>query len=314
MGDAAKVAAKAARYIKLGSRGAWESLCFKEATLRLGYHEVPHDMALCGDKEAIRTIFSHPGSGTASDHARQVLAFYDPNPELLWITFADGYLWWCFAEPVVEYLGNDENLHPHGSRLRRVKGKWSNQSICGKPLRILDLNGELTKIAGYQGTICNVKPALLDYLLRKINDEPIPAVAAAQESQATLENAICDLLKLLHWKDFELLVDLIFSQSGWQRVSVVGDGLKTTDIELVLPSTGERAMVQVKSKTNQQQLDEYVEQFTRWGLSRLFYVYHSFSSSELQTSDVRVTLIGPEKLSAMVLRAGLVEWLIKKVG
>jgi hypothetical protein len=110
-------------------------------------------------------------------------------------------------------------------------------------------------------------------------------------------------------------VELIFSHSGWQRVSVVGDGLKTTDIELLLPVTGERAMVQVKSQTSQAQLDDYIAAFTRWDMQRLFYVYHTLNDAmALDAEDPRVTLIGPEKLCTMVLRAGLVEWLMSKVG
>ena len=49
----------------------------------------------------------------------------------------------------------------------------------------------------------------------------------------------------------------------------LGDGLKTTDIELLLPVTGERAMVQVKSQTSQAQLDDYIAAFARWDMQRL---------------------------------------------
>jgi hypothetical protein len=108
---------------------------------------------------------------------------------------------------------------------------------------------------------------------------------------------------------------LIFSHSGWQRVSLVGEESKTTDIELLLPVTGERAMVQVKSQTSQAQLDDYIAAFSRWDMQRLFYVYHTLNNAlALNTEDSRVTLIGLEKLSTMVLRAGLVEWLMGKVG
>jgi len=40
-------------------------------------------------------------------------------------------------------------------------------------------------------------------------------------------------------------------------LSSSGGNQKTIDIEMILPSTGERAFVQVKSSTNQVQLDEY---------------------------------------------------------
>jgi fatty-acyl-CoA synthase len=41
-------------------------------------------------------------------------------------------------------------------------------------LRISELNGNLTSVARYQGTICDVRE--FDYLLRKINDIDVPEV------------------------------------------------------------------------------------------------------------------------------------------
>lgn len=65
-------------------------------------------------------------------------------------------------------------------------------------------------------------------------------------------------MRLLTWQDFELLVDLVFSSSGWRRLSQVGRTQKTIDLELVLPSTAERAFVQVKSQATRASLDDYV--------------------------------------------------------
>lgn len=42
----------------------------------------------------------------------------------------------------------------------------------------------------------------------------------------------------------------------------------------------------------------------------MFYVYHS---GEADTDDERVTVIGPHKLAEMVVDAGLINWLIRKV-
>ena len=48
---------------------------------------------------------------------------------------------------------------------------------------------------------------------------------------------IVALLALLHWRDFELLVELVFGQSGWRQVGASGGVQKTVDMELVLPTT-----------------------------------------------------------------------------
>ena len=68
----------------------------------------------------------------------------------------------------------------------------------------------------FRGTICKVEP--MDYLLRKLNDELTPEVAAAEEAEAAIIGAIMAMMRLLTWQDFELLVDLVFSASGWRRV------------------------------------------------------------------------------------------------
>ncbi len=308
-----KVTAKTGRYIKLGSGGRWENLCLKDGTLRLGYYEIPHEAALKGDLQAIKSHYPDSKAGAASNHARQILNFYDVSDDVIWFTFANGFLWWCKAEPVIEYLGNDKQKFPDGSRLRRTKGQWYNTNINGTPLRMTELNGEFVKIAGFQGTICDTKPHLLNYILNKINNENSSEMETAQQAVSHLLASLQPIIKSLHWKDFETLVDLIFSRSGWQRVSIVGETMKTADIELVMPVTGERAMVQVKSQTNQVELEEYIDAFDSWEIPRLFYVYHTSKHPiSLKSPDSRITLVGPEQIASFVLDAGLVEWLLKK--
>jgi hypothetical protein len=106
-------------------------------------------------------------------------------------------------------------------------------------------------------------------------------------------------------------VDLVFSTSGWRRQGPVGKTQKTLDLDLTLPSTGERAFVQVKSKTTSAELAEYITKFNDLGLyGRMFYVFHSGVAN---TDDDRVIVVGPDKLAELVLDAGLANWLIRKV-
>ena len=83
------------------------------------------------------------------------------------------------------------------------------------------------------------------------------------------------------------------------------------DLDLALPSIGERAFVQVKSRTTSAELADYIRRLDELGpYDRMFYVFHS---GEAKGDDERVTIIGPEKLAEMVVDAGLVIWLIRKV-
>jgi len=90
----------------------------------------------------------------------------------------------------------------------------------------------------------------------------------------------------------------------------VGKTQKTLDLDLVLPSTGQRAFVQVKSKTTTGELNEYAAAIQDGPYDRMFYAFHSGTA---ETSDSRVTVIGPEQLSDLVMDAGLAGWLIRKV-
>jgi hypothetical protein len=155
----------------------------------------------------------------------------------------------------------------------------------------------------FRGTICEVRA--FDYLLRKLGDELLPEVACAKEAERGLLIANSGLMRLLTWQDFELLVDLVFSASGWRRISVVGKTQKTVDLELVLPTTGERAFVQVKSEANNASVAEYVARLSDMpAYARMFFVWHTGSVDEGKSLNL-VTLVGPERLSRMVLDAGL---------
>ncbi len=307
------VEAKSARYIKLGEKGVWDRRCIREeGTMRLGYYEVPHELALARDFDKLKQLFVDHGfkGSTPANHARAVFDFYFAEPDTLWITFSDGYLWWCFAEPEVEYFMKEGMEEGEGSRLRRTVDGWHNTSVGGTPLLIRDLNGALTGVASYQMTVCSVKA--FEYLLRKINDEELPEVAEARKRRSGLLDSTQSLMKLLTWKDFELLVELVFSQSGWRRTSETGGSQKTVDIELELPSTGERSFVQVKSRTTQKELDGYVRDLVGRPEGRMFYAYHSGPKNP-SCEEPRVTLLGPDRLAEMSLNAGLFDWLLNKV-
>src|SRR5436190_12543202 len=144
-----------------------------------------------------------------------------------------------------------------------------------------------------------------------MNGEKTPQVERALDAIRAVKSSARELMRLLEPRDFEMLVDLVFSTSGWRRQGIVGKTQKTLDLDLTLPSTGERAFVQVKSKTTSAELAEYVGKIDELGsYDRMFYVYHS---GEASTEDDRVVVLGPEGIAGLVLDAGLANWLIRKV-
>jgi hypothetical protein len=300
------VTAKRAFYIKLGRGGIWEDECFREGILRFGYSDTPHELCIARDWAAIREFWTdlRGNAATATNDTRQIQAFYETSEEDLFITFARGLLHWCRPSGPVELL-------PDGGHLRSTAAGWSTSSSNGQMLSSDKISGNLLKVQMFRGTICQVKP--FEYLLRKLNDELSPEVAAAEGAERTLMRAVEGLMHLLTWQDFELLVDLMFAASGWRRIGILGRTQKSVDLELVLPTTGERAFVQIKSKADSQTFQEYRSRFEHANIyARMFLVWHTGTLESNKVSDA-ITLISPDRLSKMVIDAGLSSWLREKV-
>jgi hypothetical protein len=182
----------------------------------------------------------------------------------------------------------------------------------GHPLLTNALRGSLTTTAGFRGTICRVRE--FDYLLRRLNGEETATNEAVRVARSKLIETLIPLIPGLHWKDFELLVELVMTQGGWRRVSATGGTQHTIDLELELPLTGERALVQVKSQLDRQTAEKVATDLAEAaGGSRVFIVYHT-PSEPLTVDQENVTLIGPKALAEHVVDLGLTTWVMVKVG
>jgi len=297
------------RYIKLGEGGRWEKECLEKGIIRFGFSSSSDErFRLCRARrwdELIKSFITHGKTkGTATRFTNETRLFFEDDGSMLWITFMGERLCWGMLE------SSPPERHTDGDGVwRTVVSGWQWKDLKGEPLTKDRLSGALTKLAAYRGTSCDVDVA--DYVIRRINGQKTPEVENAVVAQEKMRESVLELMKLLGPQDFETLVDLVFSTSGWRRQGIVGKTQKTLDLDLILPSTGERAFVQVKSKTTSAELAEYVGNLDEHEhYDRMFYVFHS---GEADTDDERVNTIGPDKLAELVLDAGLVNWLIRKV-
>ncbi len=169
---------------------------------------------------------------------------------------------------------------------------------------------------GFRGTICSVKE--FEYLVQKINGKVLNANEEATDALSILEDKIEVLICSLHWKDFEILVDLIFRQAGWHRMGTVGGTEKTLDLDLLSPITSERYAVQVKSKASLAQFKNYQQRFEDMlGYRRSYFVVHSPSKDLIQAEDQMsddFQLWLPKQLAVLAVRYGLADWIIGKAG
>jgi hypothetical protein len=303
------IRAAQALYIKLGRGGQWEEECLCEGTLRFGYRETPHELCLNGRWEDVRREREERrgSQGTATSDTTQIRYFYEAGDDTIWVTFARHSLWWCFADPEVRLLSDS-------SKERSVKGKWSNRDINQRELVMSSLSGSLLAMQGFRGTICTVKEVA--YLLARINGTERPETKQAGLALTELAQRLEAVIRTLTWRDFELLIDLLFRHAGWQRVSTVGSTMKAIDLDLISPITQERFGVQVKAKADRRFFEEYRRErlADMQGFAKFYFAVHTPSDDllGLSTTDTDVELLLPSRIADLAASYGLASWIIEK--
>ncbi|MHC8337776.1 hypothetical protein [Pseudomonas sp. HLT2-19-2] len=297
------------RFIKLGEGGKWEASCIEHGTIRLGYRSPHHQDALDGNWEILRDYWFKERKGkqaSTSNSVKQIRDFYELDESCLWITFYKKRLYWCHAHKTVAEIEDK-------SRIRDVIGQWSSVDIHGNPLRVENIDGRVTKVQGYRGTICSVE--MQDYLIKKINGHTIEQVNNTKETLQKLIYEVEELIRGLWWHDFELLIDLIFSKSGWQRFSVLGKTEKDIDLDVYSPSTQKRAFVQIKSSTSKSDFELYLNSFNEYDqFDEMYFIYHTCADdlSAVVTDHKNIHIWNLFRIAGLVVNSGLAEWLINK--
>lgn len=225
------------------------------------------------------------------------------------MTTANGHLWWAFAEGPVLAIANAGLDGP--TRYRRTRAGWCKTSLTGDPLALRSLSSALTRTASYQMTICAINHE--DYLLRRIRGEADPLHAEASALKVAMQQIGLRMIRQLDWRDFETLADLIFARGGWQRNSVLGKDQADVDLILTQPTIGETAWVQIKSKTSQAALNDYLGRFWRDGsCDRFFFVCHSAAGALSLPTEPGLHLWSDGRLAEAAIDAGLYSWLIDR--
>lgn len=303
----------AIRFIRFGEGSSWATRAFDTGTILFKYRNVSHDACAAGDWDDVRRQLLADGRkvGAIGNDIRELRDFYELD-DCLWVTIADGHLWWAFGEGSVLPTGDDGADQPF--RYRSTVDAWRRHDLKGEPLTLHRLSSALTKVNSYQRSLCRFGQNE-GYLLRKIRGERLPQAELAQTTANELEHALASLVPHLDWRDLEILVDLIFTQGGWRRVSALGTGETDLDLLLANPITGERAWVQIKSSANQSSLDDYLDRFRRHGTAERFYfICHSPKGKLTLPDELIAQLWTAPELGRQALLAGLADWVIARTG
>ena len=255
--------------------------------------------------EMLRPLSKSPG--TATSDLRALQRFVLSKGDDIWITFHDSRMWWG-------RLHEGEIAQDERSKYRAVVGGWSDKSATGSVLLINQLPGSLAQVQGFRATICKVHA---DEVLRRVlSATPSPEFEAVRVARSTLAAEVEKAIRLLHWKDFELLVDLVFRQSGWRRTSLLGETMKSVDLELEDTVSGDKYQVQVKSRADQNVLSACQADFCVESFRRFYLVVHTPEGGledVVTPSDADVQLVKTDRLATMVVDAGLTGWLLDKI-
>lgn len=296
-------------YIKLGEGGKYEEECIKqEQTIKIDFREVPHDLCINKKWDEVKEFYKdkHIVQNAATGFVNQLRMFYESSENTLWITFHDGALWWCFCDTKVI-------LNADGTKIRKVKGKWSsNEDVNGNPTLSIDkISGELSKTQAYRGTICEIKGDIVQYAQNRINEVKSDTVIETENALKQLKTLLSKLIKDLYWKDFELLIDLIFTQGGWQKIALAGGTQKDFDLYLLQPITKEKAVVQIKSEFKKVEFDTYKKTLEDYKTDRIYYISHSEKGGKIEI-DTKINLWFREDIVEYVINFGLINWIIEK--
>jgi hypothetical protein len=301
------------RYVKNGEGGRWWKTAKERAQVHLGWSGVPRELLERRDLRAIEAlpaaIFGTKPSASTRDR-RALMTLLDRPSQHLWITFQDGFLWWTTVGDRVEVNPEGESRE-QGHFWLVCNRPWSNRSLGGKPLATADLPGTATTTAGFQGTVC--EPAGWRTILRLIQDEQHPDAAAASVARQAYKDAVGKLVAHLYAKDFEVLIDLILSRSGWARIAKLGGATEGVDVEAENATTGEIAFVQVKSVADQRVLADYIERFQarRERYARMIFAVHSPRGDLHAPGDLPVHVWDLDRIADLVVALGLGDWVAR---
>lgn len=306
-----KINFKRAFYLKLGKQGVWEDELKKSDKARIGWSNIKTLDIQEKNWEKIRNLIDidfqtrEKKTGATQDY-NALKTFCEATENDIFITFYKGKLYWC----ILDNLGLQED---ELSKFRTTKISWNCTNIKGETLYTNKISGRISKTQGFRATLCKIEEK--DSLYRIINAETNPIIEQIIQKKNELASHLEKAFKELHWSDHEVLADLIFRQSGWRRISLIGEKMKYIDIELEDPITKDLFQAQVKASAGKSTFEEYAEEYTGKGYNKLFFVTFNpeISLLKYENNYDKVQLLVGKDLAELVIDLGLTNWVLDKL-
>ena len=302
------------RYVKLGRGGEWWPVSQARGELHAGWREIDADILRRGSSEEIaQVIRSMKGDGgNVTQDLNALTTLIDRPSRHFWVTFEGGFMWWCLVRDGIVPNPNGVSAK-EGHFWLQCERPWSDRSLGGRLLAMGDLPGSVTATAGFRATVC--EPGASERILRIIRDQSSDALIMSSKARFAYEQTTMTLVAELDPKDFEQLVDLLLTRSGWARISTLGGPVEGYDIEIESAATGEVAFVQVKSRAGTAEFVDYVRRFQarRERYSKMIFAVHR-ETSTLRSEPPDIHIWNIETIAKLAVRYDLVGWLERRVG
>lgn len=322
------------RFIKLGEGGGRVDVCVENNLLYLGFwterEEYLHranSIRTATDKKATRlAVAKHYQKHYLDLYQREQKASPESAARSMGTRAANtvmdiaedsgNILWWTLHNRTIYYGLTDggalENAHQFGGigSAKKMPYGWCNLDARGEVLEESKLSGAFTKTATTRLTMAKIGDAPAEYFIKTVLGVELEFKQQALKAKSDLKSALVSIITDLRPSEFEVLVSLIFSNSGWRLDGEIGGNVKFVDVTLTLPSTRETAGVQVKTGSKKNVSQKYVDGFEEHNMDKFFYVYHS---GEAKPSKVDNYFIWDVNVVAdKVIDSGLVDWVIDR--
>lgn len=267
-------------YIKLGT-GEQKDIaqkCIGDNLLWLDFREVSEasiKQAISNElntpshdwKEAwapVRKAYADKNEATQTSYAKAIRQFYTATGDDYFFTFLNSTMYYCHPVGSITQIteNNAGDCFPIGSRVRTTAG-WKNCTETKPPILLSErrLSGRITKTKIFRGTICELKDKDKDVFFNTLCWN-FPESEALRRLQAESLALLLKAIQELNAHDFEVLVDMLLTKSGWLRVGELGGTVKAIDMEYYLPVTRQTVYVQVKSVLTDTECKEAIEKLS----------------------------------------------------
>lgn len=304
---------KRAYYIKLGQSNKWAKDSIANNKIRIGWPNQSIDDIKNGNWDKIRNELSMGDEGAVTRDLNSLRNIVSTD-EIIFMTFYNSKLYWC--KPQKNSISGDEI-----SKYLLVDGEWLCKDINNKKeFFVNQISGKLSKYQAYRATCCRIGESYdeVGYLKRLINNEESQQYLDLLEKKNALIEMMDSQIQILHPKDFEILMDLIFRQAGWKRISVLGETMKFFDLILEETISGLRYGVQIKTKSRLDEFEKYVNEFKNLyseEFDKFIFVAHSPDKALKNNENIQdnIEFWSTQVIAKYVVDLGLTNWLLDKV-